>query len=72
MSRLADFENKDRPGTYDGVTVISVLTGLSRDEIAWMSRRVPELLRSGHSRAEAKAIVLRESEEIRQSGGRFP
>ena len=71
MGIFSAFENKDRPGTYDGAAMMASITGISRNEIAWMARRTQELLKSGMPKGEVKDVVMRESREIRKSGGSF-
>lgn len=71
MSLIKQFENKDRPGTYDGAAALAALTGLSRDEIAWTAKRIQWLMKNGTPKDEAVAITKRESKERRDSGVGF-
>lgn len=54
-----DFKNPD--GTYNGVELLSSLSGISQTEIKWTFDRLKALMKDGKSKEEAKAIVTQEA-----------
>ncbi|MFG5409926.1 hypothetical protein ABXN37_19820 [Piscinibacter sakaiensis] len=56
---IAACRNPD--GTYNGIELLARLSGTDRAEVAWMARRIGELIRAGTPKDEAKSIVRREA-----------
>jgi hypothetical protein len=55
------YKNSDGK-TYNGVAMMSELTGLSQEEIAWIASRIQQLIhQEGKTKDEAAAIVKEES-----------
>lgn len=57
------FDNhRNADGTYNGVTLMAEISGLSQDEIRWTWERLRHLIHvDGRSKDEAKAIVRDEA-----------
>lgn len=55
--------HQNTDGTYNGVSILSELSGLSRAEIRWTFERLRHLMREGKSQGEAKAIVREEAKK---------
>jgi uncharacterized protein YoaH (UPF0181 family) len=56
---MTNHQNPD--GTYNLVTYLSSLTGLSEAEVQWTAERLKQLMKvEGKSKAEATAIVKEE------------
>lgn len=51
LDSMADCRNAD--GTYDGSKVLSMLSGISDQEIAWMFKRAQQLMRQGLTARDA-------------------
>jgi len=49
-------------GTYNGLAMLSQLSGIPYDEVCWTAKRLQTLKRAGTSSDEAKAIVKREAQ----------
>jgi hypothetical protein len=54
------YKNSDGK-TYNGAAMMSELTGLTVEEITWMSNRIRELVQSGSTKESVIAIVKAES-----------
>lgn len=56
------YKNKD--GTYNGVNMLSDLSGLSKEEIKWTAERMNELLnKENKSKREAIEIIKEEQKQ---------
>lgn len=54
-------KHRNPDGTYNGVTYMSEMSGLSQAEIKWMWERQKVLRDTGHTVAEIKAIIKEEA-----------
>lgn len=68
--RIPDKDKHRNPdGTYNGISYMAELSGLSQEEIKWTAARCKELYAAGHTRDEVRTIVKREASE---RFGRYP
>lgn len=56
-------KHRNADGTYNGVTYMAEMSGLSLDEVKWSFARLKELRETGHTTAEIKTILKREATE---------
>ena len=63
MSKRMLDRHQNADGTYNGVSFMSEISGLSQAEVLWTFNRAKELLAAGHTKVEVKATLKREARE---------
>lgn len=61
MKPLKPENHRNPDGTYNGISFMAALSGLTQDEIRWTFERTKALLATGLPRDEVVKIVKREA-----------
>lgn len=74
MVKIPDRENHRNPdGTYNGVSFMAEVSGLSQEEIAWSFARAKELAATGlRGKALAAALKIEASKKFGKVGSKGP